>query len=114
MAIADRFGFREQSGDPGDERLQILGAAAGGEVAVPNKFLVQSGGAAVDDVVADARPTRQSPSFEQPGGCEHPGAVAQSGDLFFCLVEGVNELRAGSDCRRRSGLMKPAEMSSPS
>ena len=41
-----------------DERDEVLGAAAGREVAVANEVLIQLGRAGIDQIVTNARPRR--------------------------------------------------------
>src|SRR5947209_1041810 len=92
LAINNRCGLGEQVKDPRHERIQILRAAAGAQVAISNELLVEPRGAGIDQVVADAGPTRHRSPCEQASRREYPRTMTQACHRLFLAVKGAHEL----------------------
>src|SRR6478752_1176810 len=71
---------------------QILGAAAGDPVAIPDQREVVPNAAGVDDVVPKAGPGREVTPRREFCRNEQPWAMAQRRDGLFSSVEGLHEL----------------------
>src|SRR5436305_1916697 len=92
FTMDDRCRLGEQVKDPRYERIQILRAATGAKISVANELLVEPCCPGIDEVVANAWPTRQSSPFEQASGREHPGTMTQARNRLFLAGECSHEL----------------------
>src|SRR6476469_3605586 len=92
FVIDDRCRLGEQVNHAPYKGIQILRAAAGAKVAVSNELLIEPCCTGIYEVVANARPTRQSSPFEQAGGREHPRTMTQARNRLFRAVEYAHEV----------------------
>ena len=91
--------FRSTSGaclDEVDQRvsesLDVLGFAAGDDVAVGNRRLVDHLRSGIAQVGADRRPAGRGPATQQVRFDQQPRAVTDRADRLFLPVEGFDQL----------------------
>jgi len=85
------WGFGQGCDDLVAEGGDVLGFAAGDEVAVLDDFFVDPGGAGVFEVGVDGGPGGDGFAFDDVGFDQAPGAVADSGYGFSRFYELLDE-----------------------